>query len=49
MLGGRCDECDDVGSACCGFGAKEVREITRELEQRIEKRGNIAQLKVNPP
>ena len=46
---GVCLQVDDVGSACCGFGAKEVREITRELEQRIEKRGNIAQLKVKPP
>jgi hypothetical protein len=44
--GGMCVEADDIGSGCMGFGTEEVKQIVEELKPRIEKRGNIAQLKL---
>ena len=40
---GLCIQVDDVGSACCGCGDAQVREIAAELGPRIEKRGNIGE------
>mmetsp|Transcript_10477 Transcript_10477/g.20808 ORF Transcript_10477/g.20808 Transcript_10477/m.20808 type:complete len:700 (-) Transcript_10477:147-2246(-) len=43
---GACLSVDDVGSASCGCGNGVLREVVAELGPRIEKRGNIAQLKL---
>ena len=41
-----CYELDGVGGACVGCGDAELRSIAAELEARIEKRGDIAQIKL---
>ena len=43
---GCCYELDGVGGACAGCGDAELNEIAAELEARIEKRGDIAQIKL---
>lgn len=43
---GACLDVDEVGTATCGCGTKELRSINENLETRIKKRGNIAQLKL---
>ena len=43
---GCCYELDGVGGACAGCGDAELKEIAAEVGARIEKRGDIAQIKL---